>query len=65
MKLNDLINEQYGLSELPKKTAYAMAYIPFQPDNHKQYTPDQGLVAGTMYPALDKPFYGSKCGEKS
>ena len=50
---------------MPEKTAYAMAYVPFQPDNHKQYSPDQGLVAGTMYPALDKPFYGSKCGEKS
>lgn len=65
LKLNDLIKEQYGLSELPEKTAYAMAYVPFQPENHKQYSPDQGLVAGTMYPALDKPFYGSKCGEKS
>lgn len=65
LKLNDLINEQYGLTKLPENTAYAMAYVPFQPDNHKQYSPDQGLVAGTMYPALDKPFYGSKCGEKS
>ena len=35
MKLNDLIKEQYGLSELPEKTAYAMAYVPFQPENHK------------------------------
>lgn len=64
MKLNDFINQHYGLSELPETPVYAMAYVPFQQENFKVYSPDQGLVAGTMFPSLDKPFEGSKCGDK-
>ena len=52
MKLDDFINEQYGISKLP-----------FQQEQPKVYSPDQGLVAGTMFPSLDKPFYGGKCGD--
>ena len=65
MKLNDLINEQYGLSKLPKTPVYAMAYVPFQAEQPKLYSPDQGLVSGTMFQKLDKPFYGAQCGDKS
>lgn len=63
MKLSEMINKQYGISMLPEETPYAMAYIPFQQEDAKIYSPDRGFVMGTMYPDLDKPFYGSKCGD--
>lgn len=63
MKLTELIDKQYGLSPLPNDTVYAMAYVPFQSIDVKTFTPDQGFTLGTMYPDLNKPFYGSKCGD--
>jgi len=63
VKLDDFINEYYGISKLPENPVYAMAYIPFQQEESKVYSPDQGLISGTMFPELDKPFYGKKCGE--
>ena len=53
--------EDYGLTPLPDNTAPTMAYIPFQQLNSKTYSPAQALEAGTVYPVLDKPFFGSKC----
>ncbi len=52
----------YGIAPLPKDTVEGMAYVPFQPENPAIYNPVQGFEAGTMFPTLDKPFYGSKCG---
>ncbi len=65
MKLNmtELIDKQYGLSPLPDETAYAMAYVPFQGNSAKLFSPDHGFVSGTMYKDLNKPFFGSKCGD--
>jgi hypothetical protein len=40
-----------------------MAYVPFQSEKTKVFSPDQGFMLGTMYPALNKPFYGKKCGD--
>ena len=60
----DLIKEvmySYGLKPLPDKTVEAMAYVPFQPNSAESYTAVRGFEAGTMYPALDKPFFGSAC----
>ncbi len=51
----------YGLSPLPSKTVEAMAYVPFQPNGAETYTVTEGFEAGTMYPSLNKPFYGAKC----
>lgn len=65
MEINDLINEQYGISQFPDKVSEAMAYVPFQMNNAKTFTPAQGFVCGTMYPSLNKPFYGSKCGDRN
>lgn len=62
MELTEIIKEQYGLSRFPEKTSESMAYVPFQPDNAPTYSPMQGFASGTMYPTLNKPFYGSKCG---
>ncbi len=65
MGLTEFAEKQYGIKRLPEETAYAMAYVPFQAEQPKLYSPDQGLVAGTMFQKLDKPFFGSQCGEKS
>lgn len=61
MEIFDSVMTEYGLSPLPKDTVEAMAYVPFQQFNSKLYSPAQALEAGTAYPILDKPFYGSKC----
>lgn len=62
MELKEMINEQYGLSKFPEDTSEAMAYVPFQMNNSATFSPAQGFASGTMYPSLNKPFYGSKCG---
>ncbi len=61
MEILDTIMADYGLSPLPKDTVETMAYVPYQQFNSKIYSPAQALEAGTAYPVLDKPFYGSKC----
>jgi hypothetical protein len=61
LEIFETIMDEYGLSPLPKNTVEAMAYIPYQQLNSKIYSPAQALEAGTAYPVLDKPFYGSKC----
>ena len=53
--------ESYGLSPLPENVTETMAYVPFQQQNMTLYSPAQALEAGTVYPILDKPFFGSKC----
>ncbi|MGN1051629.1 MAG: spore coat associated protein CotJA [Acutalibacteraceae bacterium] len=53
--------DSYGIKRFPEETPYAMAYVPFQPYYDKTYSVTQGFEAGTMYPNLNKPFYGSKC----
>lgn len=59
------VMESYGLSPLPEYTAEAMAYVPFQQFNSETYSPAQALEAGTVYPILNKPFFGSKCEVKA
>ena len=48
--------------KFPEKTPPAMAYVPFQESNPKTYSPVQALDAGTIFPELNKPFYGKRCG---
>ena len=63
VKLTEMIKRQYGIDPLPEKPVEAMAYVPFQKEDSKTFSPDQGFALGTMYQALNKPFYGSKCGD--
>ncbi len=63
MKLTELVEKQYGIPMLPKETPYAMAFVPFQQEEPKTFSPDQGFMMGTMYQALNKPFCGGKCGD--
>lgn len=44
-------------TELPADASPTMAYIPFQMDK-TSYSPDKALEEGTLFPALNKPFYG-------
>ncbi|MDD3183810.1 MAG: spore coat associated protein CotJA [Anaerostipes sp.] len=37
--------------------ALAMAYVPWQHWNHV-YSPEEGIRCGTIFPELNKPFYG-------
>ena len=62
MELYDSVFMQYGITPLPADTVEAMAYVPFQPNNVAVYNPIQAFETGTMFPTLDKSFYGSKCG---
>lgn len=48
------------MPHLPECTAVAMAYVPFQTDL-VTYTSEEGLRNGTLFPVLDKKFYGGKC----
>ena len=63
MKLTEMIRQQYGIAELPENPVSAMAYVPFQQEDSKIFSPDQGYMLGTMYQELNKPFFGSKCGD--
>lgn len=62
LELKEIINEHYGLPKFPENTPEAMAFVPFQMNNSPTYTPAQGFASGTMFPSLNKPFYGNKCG---
>jgi len=52
-------NGSSTMSPLPENMVVAMAYVPFQQFS-KVYTPEQALDAGTLFPELDKPFYGRR-----
>ena len=63
MKITEMADAHYGLSMLPEDPVYAMAYVPFQSEDEKMFSPNQGFVLGTMYKELNKPFCGGKCGD--
>lgn len=44
---------------LPEDPVPAMAYVPFQ-QWEQTYEPERALDAGTLFPVLDKPFYGRR-----
>lgn len=48
-----------GRTPLPDDPVPAMAYVPFQQWG-EVYEPERALDAGTLFPVLDKPFYGRK-----
>lgn len=46
-------------SALPENPVPAMAYVPFQQyDARNLYAAEQAFTQGTLFPVLDKPFYG-------
>lgn len=48
------------MPKLPQCPVAAMAYVPFQTDL-VTYTCVEALNKGTLFPELDKKFYGGKC----
>lgn len=48
------------MPHLPSDTVLAMAYVPFQTEL-VTYTSEEALRNGTLFPELDKKFYGGKC----
>lgn len=48
-------------SPLPKDPVPAMAYVPYQQYEPKNiYSAEQGFQQGTIFPVLDKPFFGGR-----
>lgn len=50
-------------SPLPSTVVPAMAYVPFQQPG-KQYSTDNAIEQGTLFPVLNKPFLCGKEGKK-
>ena len=48
------------MPKLPSDVVVAMAYVPFQTEL-VTYTSSEALSNGTLFPELDKKFYGGKC----
>ena len=63
MKLENLNGQSCliteAISPLPADPVVAMAYVPYQQFN-TVYAAEKGLDSGTIFPELDKPFYGSR-----
>ena len=53
--IKQLQNADFFIKPLPKKTVEAMAYVPFQ-NADRLYAPEQAIMAGTLFPELNKPF---------
>lgn len=49
-----------NMQHLPDETVVAMAYVPFQTEL-VTYTSEEALCNGTLFPELNKKFYGGKC----
>jgi hypothetical protein len=48
------------MPKLPSDVVVAMAYVPFQTEL-VTYKSSEALSNGTLFPELDKKFYGGKC----
>ena len=48
-----------GRAPLPEDPVPAMAYVPFQQWG-QMYEAERALDSGTLFPELDKPFFGRK-----
>lgn len=55
--MNEITNSKFDNTML-KDLPLTIAFVPYQ-RCIDSYTEDQALVRGTLYPDLDKPFYGS------
>ena len=61
--MDDLVRRHCGKvadpAPLPENPVVAMAYVPFQQFD-RTFAPERALEAGTLFPELDKPFYGKQ-----
>ena len=56
--MNEIIKNKFDDTQL-KNLPLTMAYVPFQ-RCIDSYAEDEALKRGTLYPELDKPFYGRR-----
>ena len=68
METLDNLMELAGLggetrTPLPEEVVPAMAYVPYQQPG-KQYSTDQAIEKGTLFPVLNKPFLCGKGAKK-
>ena len=57
---NPLCKPSCPKTALPVDTTVTMAYVPYQFDMNV-YCPEVALQNGTLFPVLDKPFFGGRC----
>ena len=50
---------EYAVGRLPAEAPLGVPFVPFQSENPPQYTPEEGLSRGTIFPGLDLPFQNS------
>ncbi len=58
-RIDETCRADGSISPLPKDPQVAMAYVPFQ-QLGTVYPAEKALDAGTLFPELDKPFYGRR-----
>ena len=59
--MTDELTRQTGeTTALPKDPVPAMAYVPYQQWSPHTLSAERALDAGTLFPVLDKPFYGRR-----
>jgi len=46
----------YQTGRLPAEAPLGVPFVPFQRENPPQYSPEEGLTRGTIFPGLDLPF---------
>ena len=72
MKVADYMKTRAGLvpspcgedpRPLPENPCPTMAYVPYQQWSASLHSAERALDAGTLFPVLDKPFYGKRGGE--
>ena len=59
----DMQTNKHSISPFPDDTVVAMAYIPYQ-NPTVNYSVEQGIQRGTLFPCLDKPFHGCEVARK-
>ena len=49
----------YKTGALPAEAPLAVPFVPVQGENPPQYSPEEGLTRGTLFPGLDLPFHNT------
>ena len=49
----------HTMTAFPEETAYAIAYVKWQ-ELSEVYEPEEAWKCGTLFPELNKPFYGRR-----
>jgi len=55
----------YKVGKLPRSAPLAVPFVPVQQDNPPQYSPEEGLTRGTLFPGLDLPFHHNRVNESN